>query len=918
MTKVNAWIRIFSNADFQTILDDLPHFTETWVRIRRYHLFHRANMRFSIVLSISAAVLFASLASAQPEPVVFSVGRLYPVSGPPIDKAVLVVQNGKIIAVGKQGGFVMPKEADVFHNLPDAVIVPGFVDTHSHIGIWPRPNVPAHSDGNEMSGPVQPALRAIDAILPDDPGIRMAVAGGITTANIMPGSGNVIGGQTVYVKLRGQTIDQMRIKDDKTLGGLKMANGENPKNYGKRGQAPFTRMKIAALQREQFIKAREYRQKWQRYRDDAKDGKANPPEIDLSMEPLVEVLDRKRTVHFHCHRADDLLTAIRIAEEFDFDLVIQHGTEGYRIAEELARKKIPVSLTLVDSPGGKLEVMSSLEENAAILDKAGVLVAVNTDDSITESRFFLRTAAIAMRGGLSEEAALRTLTINGAKMLRLDHRIGSLEKGKDADFVVLSGSPFSVYTQVLSTYIDGVKHFDRTSKRDWTYQAGGFALTNLDKLPAIHKLVKPLPPVKDVAINALDDPMKTMKAFAIRAGRIHTASGKPILDGVIIVEDGKIKSVGTADEIAIPQGMPVIGAREATPGLIDAHSVCGLSGAFNVPADQDQDETSDPNQSDLRVIDGFNPNDPHLEFLRANGVTTIHALPGRHSVIAGQSGIFHTSGTTVNQALIRFPAGLLVNLGEAVKKEGGKSPHTRMASAGIVRSAFSQARGHLAKKDDPKTTRNQKHESLQPMLNGTVPVIFSAHRADDIVTGLRLAEEFKLRPILSLATEAYLIPETIAASKAPVIVHPTMQRAAGSMETLNGFTGNAAVLADQKVLIAISTAFEGYVPKTRMLRSEAGIALTHGLGHERALRAVTIDAARLLGIDKEYGSIEPGKAADLVLFDGEPFENTSHVAYTIIGGKVVYSRGEYLKLPFSRRALALTETGGIGCCMGQW
>jgi imidazolonepropionase-like amidohydrolase len=273
------------------------------------------HLRTFLIASFGLLLNSATFLSAEaPKPVAFKVGRLHPASAPPIDKAILVVQGNKIVAIGKQDEVVVPDGA-VIHDLPDAVIIPGLVDTHSHIGIWSRPGVSANADGNESSGPVQPGLRAMDAIQPADPGIKMAVAGGVTTANIMPGSGNVIGGQTLYVKLRGGTIDEMRIKDDKTLGGLKMANGENPKGYGRRGQAPFTRMKIAALQREQFVKAREYQQKQQRYREAvAKGEKATLPEIDLSLEPLVEVLEKKRTVHFHCHRADDLMTAVRISE----------------------------------------------------------------------------------------------------------------------------------------------------------------------------------------------------------------------------------------------------------------------------------------------------------------------------------------------------------------------------------------------------------------------------------------------------------------------------------------------------------------------------------------------------------------------------------------------------------------------------
>src|SRR6516225_4568628 len=190
------------------------------------------------------------------------------------------------------------------------------------------------------------------------------------------------------------------------------------------------------------------------------------------------------------------MTAVRLSEEFGFELVLQHCTEGYRIAEELARRGIWVSLTLIDSPGGKPEAMGLLEENAAILNKAGVKVAINTDDFITESRFFLRTGAIAVRGGMSEDAALRALTLHPAQMLHLDDRLGSLESGKDADFAILSGPPFSVYTQVLETYIDGVRVFDRSQKKDWAYQAGGFALPELDRLPSPPAALKPQPRVE--------------------------------------------------------------------------------------------------------------------------------------------------------------------------------------------------------------------------------------------------------------------------------------------------------------------------------------------------------------------------------------------------------------------------------------
>jgi imidazolonepropionase-like amidohydrolase len=858
------------------------------------------------------------------ELVAFTGARIHTAAGPVIERGTILVRKGKILDVGSVNDVPIPKKGAKVVNMTGKVIIPGLVDTHSHIGLFGRGA--GGADGNEMTGPAQPGLRAIDAINPNDPGIRMALAGGVTTANIMPGSGNVIGGTTLYVRLKGTVVEAMRIMSQRILGGIKFANGENPKGvYGNKNAAPGTRMKIAALQREMLTKAKNYKQQWDKYNQAKAAGeKATAPDRDINLDPLVEVLERKRTVHFHCHRADDIMTAVRLSEEFGFELVLQHCTEGYLVAEELAKRGISVSLTLIDSPGGKPEVMGLLEENAAILTKAGVKVAINTDDSVTESRFFLRTGAIALRGGLSEEKALQALTLYPAQMMHLDDRIGSLEKGKDADFVVLSGAPFSVYTQVLETYIEGEKMFDRAQHDDWTHQAGGFALPkSQQRLPK-----KSVPPQPLAAVKTPDMPKgvpsvnDVPKKLAVLAGRIHTVGNGIIENGVVLVEDGKIKQVGTRKDVAIPKGYPVITAAVVTPGLIDAHSVVGLSGALNFKkGDQDQDEMSDPNQADLRVLDSFNPQEPLLQFIREQGVTVVHALPGRANVIAGQTGIFRTHGRTAEQMKIRFPAGLLVNLGEVPKSSyPGRLPGTRMGTSNLLRTALSAAQSYAQKKQTAKEppASNLKHDALALLLQKKIPIVLSGHRADDLMTGLRIAKEFELQAMLSLATEAYLISDEILDAKVPVIVHPTMQRPS-SPETFHGHLGNAAFLADRKIPMSICTAFEGYVPKTRVLRYEAAMAAINGLGHERALKCITLDAAKILGIDEQYGSIEPGKVGDLVLYDADPFEHSTHVTHTIMNGRVVYDRAEYLKLPFERRALPLSAGGGdYGCCLGAW
>jgi imidazolonepropionase-like amidohydrolase len=421
-----------------------------------------------LLLALLLAVIPAGLARAAGT-LVISGAELVTVSGERIPNGRIVIADGKIAALGPAASVPVPEGAEV-RDRAGALVIPGLVDTHSHLGVFALPRVPANADGNESSGPVQSALRALDGLWPGDPAIRMALAGGVTTANVMPGSGNPVGGQTVHVKLRGRTVDEMRIDDPATAGGLKLAAGENPKRGGAEGgRAPQTRMAVAALQRDLFVRAQEYRRK----RAAASD--AEPAPLDLELEPVVEALEKKRTVHYHCHRADDIATALRLRQEFGFDLVLQHVTEGFELAGEIARAGVPASIIVLDSPGGKPEAGRLGFANGAALERAGVRVAIHTDDPITHSRLMLRSAAFAVRGGMSRDAALRAVTLEAARMLRLERRVGSLEVGKDADLVVLSGDPFSVYTHVLETYIEGERVFDRANPEDRRYAVGGFA-----------------------------------------------------------------------------------------------------------------------------------------------------------------------------------------------------------------------------------------------------------------------------------------------------------------------------------------------------------------------------------------------------------------------------------------------------------
>ena len=867
-----------------------------------------------------AAVLCGE-AQAQQKVLVFKGARILTANeqGKVFDPGTMVVEQGKISAIGPDAEITVPDGAEVL-DLKGKVLIPGLVDTHSHLGVYSRPLIKAHSDGNEMTGPVQTVVRALDAVNPFDPGIRMALAGGVTTANIMPGSGNVIGGQTLYVKLRGRTVEQMWIPAEGVLGGLKMANGENPKrSYGGKGQAPATRMKVASLQRAEFIKAQEYAAKWEQYRRKlAAKEEATPPTVDLALEPLLEVLQKKRTVHFHTHRADDIMTTLRLADEFGFELVVQHGTEAFKIAPELAKRKVPVSMTVIDSPGGKAEVVDFMEETGAELTKAGVKVIVNTDDFITESRFMLRTTAITVRGGLDETAALKAVTLYPAQAMHLDNRLGSLEKGKDADFAILSGAPFAICSRVLATYIEGQKMFDLTDPQDRLYQVGGFALADAKLAPPDAPLLPPLAKTSAPTAPANRPEMKAdAKEFAILAARVHTVSKGTIEDGAVLVRDGKIAYVGPRKQLDLKAGVPVLTAAEVSPGLIDAHSVVPLAGEYNIAADQDANESTDPNQADVRVLDAFNPQEPLLRFLLEQGVTVIHATPGRDNAIAGLTGVFHTHATTAESAVIRFPQAMMFNLGETAKDAyPGKRPGTRMGTAALLRTALSEAASYLEKqkkaKDDPPA-RNLKHEAVGLAIEGKISSLFCAQRSDDLLTALRLSDEFKLKPVLALAAEAYLVKEQLAQAKVPVIVHPTMQRVA-EMETYHSCLLNASALQTAGLTISIGSAVEGYVPKTRVVRHEAGMAMVYGLGFDRALHAITLGAAQILNVEDRYGSLEVGKTADLVLYDGHPFEHTTHVTHVIVNGGLVHDRATRSSIPFALRFPgSLPE---IPCCLG--
>ncbi len=429
--------------------------------------------------------------------------------------------------------------------------------------------------------------------------------------------------------------------------------------------------------------------------------------------------------------------------------------------------------------------------------------------------------------------------------------------------------------------------------------------------------------------------------IAVKGETVWTMAGEPITNGVVLLgADGKIEAVGAASQIQIPANYKIVSARVVTPGLIDAHTVIGLNGYLNQPQEQMALDGSSPMQPELRAIDAYNPNEKLIEWVRSFGVTTINTGHQPGALISGQTMIAKTIGNTADEAAIISVAMVAATLGEGALGSGGKSPGTRgkqaaMLRAELVRASEANGKNGTTKSqttvttttgtnnrqnnndnsptatnpnsmlENPPTENNRatrnnggqttvsaqttgsdlRSDIMQKVIRREIPLLITAQRAQDIVTAIRLAKEFNIKIILDGVAEAQVVMNEIKASGFPVIVHPTMFRAAGETEGLS--FEDAAKLKAAGVLVALQSGYEGYVPKTRVILFEAAVAAANGLTPRDALATITIDAAKILGLDKRLGSLEKGKDADLAMYDGDPFEYATHCTGTIIGGKIV-------------------------------
>ena len=389
-----------------------------------------------------------------------------------------------------------------------------------------------------------------------------------------------------------------------------------------------------------------------------------------------------------------------------------------------------------------------------------------------------------------------------------------------------------------------------------------------------------------IALLFLSVLTETKAQIAIKAETIHTVSGKTLKNGVVLVKNGKIENVGIG--LTIPSGYKVYETTVLTPGLIDARSLVGISGAMNIPTDQDQLDKTSPIQPELRAIDAYNPDEMLVKVIRDYGVTTIHTGHGVGALVSGQTMIAKTKPGTVESVTIQPLSMLAMTLGSSVGRNF-TSPGTSAKQISMIRTELMKAQAYQKKQGDKDVTKRPaadlKMDVLLKLLKGEIKALITVNSSKDIMSAIRLAKEFNLKLVLNGAAEAYRLIPQIKDAKAEIILHATMARNGGDM--VNMTTESAAILTAAGIQVSIESGYEAYVPKTRIVLFEAGQAMVNGLSFDEALKSITMNPAKLLGIDNRVGSIEKGKDADLVLFDGDPFEYLTKVKMVLIDGVVM-------------------------------
>jgi imidazolonepropionase-like amidohydrolase len=814
----------------------------------------------SVLIGVLTAVLVAPAGAAEEKSVVaIKAGTIIPVTSPPIENGVVLIRDGKIDAVGKE--VQIPQGAEII-DATDKVVIPGLIDAFTTLA-------EKASDDEES---VTPAIRAKDAFdfFAD---YRRMLAGGVTTVYISPGQRRLISGLGAVVKLAGDSVSQRVLTD---AAALRITLGELPKSPPEifkppippgpnapilpvEKQLPTTRMAQLALLRQLFTQAQQYQ-------------KQRPSRTDAQIEALLPALEAKLPVRINCQTAQDIGSAIRLAQEFNLKLVLEDATEAYKVVEDVKQSNAPVVVSGVIEPGQAqtkdydrdVALGRVNPANAAVLAKAGVKFALvaATDQTVADLGFI---AGYAVNQGLSPETAIAAITITPAEILGVAERVGSIEKGKDADLVILTGEPFNLESVVDRTFINGKVVYTR--------------------------------PVEETKKPAPEE-----QITAIRAGKIFTASRGQINEGLILIEGSKIAYVGRPKSIS--QQVRVIDAGKSVviPGLIDIHSHLGLHWESEPTRMDPSAPATGPDSPVLRlasIANAIDPADPAFREVLSSGVTSVLVAPQTRGLVSGNAALIKLAGDTAQDMIVKEYAAVSFSM---------VGDRAKLASIWEARDLLKRAKEYVQKwdeyeaklkeyehrkptdkegvaKEPDRPSRDVNLELLRGLFKREMPAFVHANRSDEICNVLKVfRDEYNLEVIILGGQDGYRVASELKKYDVGVAVGPGI-----ILYEKGKPINNADLLSRQGLRVALHTSASS---AAQFLLMNAAYAVRYGMDQDKAFRAVTSYPAEFLHLEDRIGSIEVGKDADLVILSGEPFGFASRVEKVLVNGRIVFERPE--------------------------
>ncbi len=807
-------------------------------------------------------------------------GTVLTATGLTLPKTSILVKDGMIAAIGPD----LPNESGAL--VIDATgrfLMPGIIDTHSHIMI---------STGlggvNEATMSIVCEVRIRDVVSSDDPGEYRALAGGVTTARLLHGSANCIGGQDAVVQLKQGTSAAEHLFPG-AHSGVKFALGENVKFRG--GRFPNTRLGVEATLNRAFLEALDYRRVWLAYEQSKQQagGAADrllPPRRDLRLEALADILNHQKFIHSHCYRADEILMLLRVAENHGIRVwSLQHVLEGYKVAPEIVKHGASCS-TFADWWAYKVEAFDAVPQNAALLHQAGANTCIKSDDWELIRHLYVEAAKTVRYGNMPPDAALQTITLNPARELGLADRIGSLEVGKQADIAIFNGHPLNAFSRCEQTLIAGEVYFTREKQPTAMTPA---AAAQSAKPPEL-TLIKPEERVDHIDLSAAN-----AGTFAIVGATIHPIDGDAIPNGTLLVIDGKIHSIGQLP----PDDATILRADglHLYPGMVDAGTTVGLIEIGKVRETSDLSEIGQF-QADLRAGIAVNPDSELIPVARAGGITTTLCLPagggnmtshGRASgaIIPGQASLVQLAGWTMPEMVLNMEAGLHLlwpsgsNRKTAIEELKRHLKEARLYDKARSLEAESKPQTQSTSVNSPLLV-DPRFESLRPYLRGEKVVFIEADTRQEIVEALQFAEQEKLKIVLCSVTDGWKVADKIKAAGIPVIVGPTMRKPVEEYDPFDAPYANAGRLHEAGIKLCFRS---DTASNSRNAPFEAAMAVAYGLPEKEALRAVTFSSAEILGVSDRIGSLTPGKLANIIITDGSPLQHTTQIKGILIQGK---------------------------------